>query len=282
MKKWTNLILVSLLAFVFSCSESSLNLVSKNDRSLSEISTKQAEFIKEDIQSTFDKKDRNVEKIVTIDRIGDFSIVEYLYNGNKKGNIALSNLHSSNAKVDAAGGSFKIWCTGPCDCGLEGESGPGNESYTQCKCTDCVMHIEISPNYPNKTNNTSDKYSVSLEDVAAKSFFDTFGKKATKVSVDKIEVDKYNDSNIFTLHYSEGSLKSTVLLITNYTFPNQKQEGPKSPKARLQQEGEPKNFTVDCHGTCDCREKFFPATGAIECTCTDCKMDVTEIKPQQP
>jgi len=262
------LILASLLTFVFSCSESNLNLVSKNDRSLSEISTKQAELIKEDIQSTFDKKDITVEKILAIETVGDVSIVEYLFNGNRKGNIALSNLHSSNVKEDESGGTFKIWCTGSCDCGLEGVSGPGGTSYTQCKCKDCVMHIEISPNYPNKTSN---KYTLSFEDIAANSFFDTFGKKATKVSVDKIEVDKYNDSNIFTLHYSEGSLKSTVLLVTNYVFPTAKQE-----------EEAPKDFTVDCTGTCDCRERFFPATGAVECTCSPCKMEVKEIKPPQP
>lgn len=48
--------------------------------------------------------------------------------------------------------------------------------------------------------------------------------------------------------------------------------------------GEPllanKEYIVDCTGTCDCRERFIPSTGAIECTCSPCEMKITEIEGQ--
>lgn len=34
---------------------------------------------------------------------------------------------------------------------------------------------------------------------------------------------------------------------------------------------------IDCTGSCDCRERYFPSTGASECTCSPCQMDVTDI-----
>lgn len=38
-----------------------------------------------------------------------------------------------------------------------------------------------------------------------------------------------------------------------------------------------KAYTVDCYGSCDCRERWYPGTGAIECTCNDCMMKIVQI-----
>lgn len=87
----------------------------------------------------------------------------------------------------------------------------------------------------------------------------TFGKKL-EVTIMKVEVQQFPEGRIQTIHYkTAGGQKSTYVVIENSTTQ--------------------KKVTIDCYGTCDCRERVIldPATGnptAYECTCAQCKMDV--------
>ena len=275
MKKSITTILFSVFVLLFSCTENSYQSLDGGNNPTN-LSSKQFEYLKNNIENTFKKNEINVEKITAINTIGDseMTIVEYEHDGGKKSNIGLNFLNSTNAKLNVPElpeSSFKIWCTGDCDCALEGIIDPNNpaNSYTQCKCTNCEMHIIITSNYPNANKTNSQ---INIEDIASESFMKTFGKKADKISVTKFGVEKYKDSYIYTIFYSDGSLNSSVLLLTNYIFPNTEEKGARSSVQEL-----PKDFVVDCTGSCDCRERFFPATGAIECTCAPCKMEVTEV-----
>ncbi len=253
-----------LFFFLLSCSDQNLNSSLSTNQDLTSLNSKQIELLKNDIEKSYSKERINVDEITSMKKVGAVSIFEYRYNGNKKGSIGLS-MDNNFSVTDA----YRLWCTGSCDCALEGiidTENPEN-SYTQCRCSDCIMHFEIFPSTPNdRRSKLTNNGKVDIEKIASDSYFNTFGKKANNIKIDRIGIEKYEESYIYRLEYSEGELKSSVMYVTNYVFPNTEQSTA----------GE---FTIDCTGSCDCRERFYPATGSIECTCSPCKMVVT---PQTP
>ena len=75
----------------------------------------------------------------------------------------------------------------------------------------------------------------------------------------KVEIQKFREGSIQTIHYKtpDGQESTYVVIANNATQ---------------------KKVTIDCYGTCECRERvILDAAGnptAYECTCASCKMDV--------
>jgi hypothetical protein len=173
------------------------------------------------------------------------------------------NLESNNEAIEKrADEKYEVSCSGPCDCGLQGIA--GSDGYLQCKCDECKMHVTYSNSkkqlvedgkFPLDTE-------VDIQKVALKSFRNTFSEEPINLKINSIEVNKFNDSDIYQLFYSDDTNReSTVIIYTNYGFAPGGSGG---------------TTTIDCNGSCGCRERFYPKDGSVECTCEPCKMDVSE------
>lgn len=95
-------------------------------------------------------------------------------------------------------------------------------------------------------------------DAAARSAEKTFGQKQ-QVAITKVEIQRFFEGSIQTIHYKTArGQESTYVVIENTSMH--------------------KKVTIDCYGTCECRERvILDAAGnptAYECTCSSCKMDV--------
>jgi len=247
----------SLLAMflLVSCAETgtkdSENVSAKNDLKLEQ---KQSNFLINEINLVLGEKIK-IESIGTLQDFGNTTIVEYIYDGGKKGNIGFVDLYDKTGEIREEGG-IRVYCSGSCDCGLEGVL-DGDNTYVQCKCSSCQMHYVNT-----KLTSIEKSESIDFEKIATQSYLDTFGENPEKINIDSFEVEKFENSDIYTLTYSSNSKKSTVMVVTNYSF---------------DKTAELKDFVIDCTGSCDCRERFFPSSGATECTCSPCQMKVTEL-----
>lgn len=94
----------------------------------------------------------------------------------------------------------------------------------------------------------------------------------TKFAINKVTFEYHNDAQ-FSLYYFETStgIQSTVMVVKT---------GKQSIKVGNNLLSEDKEFIIDCTGSCNCRERYYPATGGVECTCSPCQMKVTEIVPE--
>lgn len=147
---------------------------------------------------------------------------------------------------------------------MEGVLDPGGESYIQCKCSDCEMHYE-SKNL--KSNNL--KYN--MVELASKSFFQTFNRKPRNISITKIKSNNYAKANVLTVYYKDDNgNESTFIILNNNKYKSLYYNG-------QQHLVEKDHYIIDCFGSCDCRERFYPKDGSIECTCSPCKMEVKKL-----
>jgi hypothetical protein len=94
---------------------------------------------------------------------------------------------------------------------------------------------------------------------ALKSAEKTFGQR-TNVAITRIEEEQIGNSNVQTIYYRTAKgQESTFIVVQPYS-------------------ATVKKVTIDCYGTCDCRERvILDSQGnptAYECTCSQCKMDV--------
>lgn len=240
---------------LISCSENLNDSEAQQAKDNLKLEKNQNDFIINEINLVFDNK-INVESIESLENFGNTTLVSYKFDGGKLNNIGFVSLYDKTGKFIEEGG-IRVYCTGNCDCGLEGVL-DGDNSYLQCKCSSCVMHYVNT-----KSLSQSQKQQpIDFKQIAENSYLETFCKNAENINIDSFEVDKYENSDIYTLTYSSGAKKSTVMIVTNYSFD----------KVVLG------DFIIDCTGSCDCRERFFPATGATECTCSPCQMKVTQLK----
>ena len=260
------LFFLSIILCSISCASSTAEDMEKgNKNSIENYTSKEITFLKKEIENVLKNRIR-VDKITKITPYKEASLVEYTYDGNKNGSMGFVSLYDNNGKIITQGG-YRIYCTGNCDCGLQGPPEGGSE-YLQCKCSTCVMHYESTSKIG--IENSENVKTYNIEELAEESFQKTFKKKASKIKIESFSVEKYNDSQIYTITYSSDNNISTYIILKNYSFPDDKKTTNKLLK---------KDFVVDCTGNCDCREQFYPATGAIQCSCNDCVMTVKEITP---
>ncbi|GEM_PF-3453246 len=110
-----------------------------------------------------------------------------------------------------------------------------------------------------KSSVTTDgeKKASTLEDKLKQSVLNTFG-EAQSAEITEVTATPFAQGSIYTYEYTtETGAKSSFVVVENVV------RGVK--------------ITIDCTGTCDCRERVIvdPNTGmpsAYECTCNQCKM----------
>lgn len=107
----------------------------------------------------------------------------------------------------------------------------------------------------------------SLSDLIAPNVKAQFG--TSEFTIQELQYEVGNDAKFTSIQYK------TSTGITSYAL--HVKVGKQSIKAGEQTLSAEKEFIVDCTGTCDCRERWYPSTGAVECTCSPCTMKVTEV-----
>ncbi len=143
---------------------------------------------------------------------------------------------------------YKVWCTGNCDCALEGIAG----EYVQCKCSDCKMHYESTDNML-QFGNKSFKFNVNEEILKFNQSWKSEEIAEVQINIISVKQENYSSNSVVYFEYEGPDLQTKSFAVVY----NSETEVA---------------ITVDCTGECDCRERFIPATGAIECTCNPCKM----------
>lgn len=107
----------------------------------------------------------------------------------------------------------------------------------------------------------------SLSELIAPNVKAQFG--TSEFSIEEINYQTGNDAKFTAIQYKTSTgITSYVLHVI---------VGKQPIKAGEQTLSAEKEFIVDCTGTCDCRERWYPSTGAVECTCSPCTMKVTEV-----
>jgi len=273
------LILLLTIVVAISCSQQEESTFDKESRgNMLDLSKKNVLAIKNKIELEIAKT--KISSIKSIKAFGEMYIVDYENIDGKINSVGFENL-INKSKVNTSkvidltvDTGYYIYCTGSCDCHLEGVLDE-NGGYAQCSCSECVMHW--SPKYTgNRANEIKKSYDI--EELAIESYKSTFNETPKNLKVMDMAYTEYKGARIYTFTYiDDKNIPSTFMVVKNYKNPNLVSKSTiKANSSKVQQlDGD---FTIDCTGSCDCRERFFPATGAIECTCSPCKMKVTELK----
>lgn len=152
-------------------------------------------------------------------------------------------------QLSKAQGDYKVYCEGPCDCGLQGTLG----SHVQCKCADCVMIVE-------QTSGSKRVFELSQADLEVP-LVDDFVKwmqqeyPEADVRLQEIQVSSFKEEVATRFEYTVNGYSDDVVIV--------KRDG--------------KKYTISCDGDCDCRSRFTFDPPAAECSCADCVMTVEEI-----
>ena len=163
-----------------------------------------------------------------------------------------------------------ISCIGDdCDCHIEGRIDmDGDDTWSQCSCDGCQMQVTSHP-IEKQSNELLEKRFIDLAELAKQSYTRTFGETNTIVSIKQIEYQKFEKSNIQIFTYEgENNIESTFMIVTALV------DGANVNGIEMQARD---RTVIDCTGSCDCRERFYPETGAAECTCSDCEMIVESV-----
>lgn len=159
-----------------------------------------------------------------------------------------------NKDVKNYSSGYKVWCTGNCDCALEGIAG----EYVQCKCSDCIMHYESTDNIL-QFGSKSFVFNIYEEIFKFNPDWKTDGITENQINIKSVKQENYPNNSILYFEYTGPDLQIKTFAVS---YNSETQDA----------------ITVDCTGSCDCRERFYPQTGAIECTCEPCKMIIGELQ----
>jgi hypothetical protein len=209
----------------------------------------------------------SIKNVVYYDSKGRLlAIIDYLTEEGHEHNIGIEKKYDEAGKIQSEMG---FSCKGSCDCKVGVVKKPDGTLYSaECTCSPCSMTVTV---YESAQRQKSEiKYDI--QSIANRSHLETFNKSDNV----KITDLRYNDSEkalveLYTYENSKGQV-STFMMIrpkTNITTSDNRILAPG------------KTYIVDCKGSCDCRERFLPASGGIECTCEPCTMTVTEVPPAQ-
>jgi hypothetical protein len=249
----------------FSCKKQQLPLSSPNNRELAKSESELLSVVNDMLQMNNDnnpaKKITQIDHYEAANRL--LSIVTYITDKGEEANIGIEKQFDELGKLTAELG-FK--CKGTCSCRIGAVLNPdGSLNYAECTCSPCSMTVTVYP----KAVNSAKKPGIDIQALANKSYAETFNSFENVRIVDL----RYDDNEVATIqHYTYENSKgqqSTFMILkvkTDFTANG----------TTLSKE---KSYEVDCTGTCDCRERFIPANNSIECTCSPCKMKITEITP---
>lgn len=251
-------IAISALILLISCEHNEVSENFENDYNISsEFSSEQQKIVSEHIKNYYgiDNEREKSISLVSTRKFSNFLIVTFKNRKNEIKEIAFKDPKFVNGKFDT---EVNITCSGDCDCSLEGISGGGSDDYIQCKCSECKMHY----------NSGKQSEENNLVDLAKISFTKTFDRTPSNLKITETNIVKHSNATVMTIFYTDDSgVESTFMRVTKYND-TQSSDTDELKTGTV--------ITVDCHGDCDCRERFFPETGAIECSCNSCVMDVID------
>lgn len=198
-------------------------------------------------------------------RSDEFVLVEFDTKNNKNMEFAIQRKFDSQGSLAA---ETYIYCEGSC---TSGEGCGLNFNLTEpksieCSCSGCRM--VYTKNEPQKVTNGNDNQGLILAQESYRKTFKT--NTADDVRIKAVMVTENDKVSIQEVTYADSKGKKSSFILVRA-----KVSGITADGIALV---ENKDFVVDCTGSCDCRERFFPGSGAIECTCSPCKMDVKEVK----
>jgi hypothetical protein len=158
-------------------------------------------------------------------------------------------------------------CKGTCNCQVGASLNPdGTLNYAECTCSPCSMTVTV---YNKSGGSTSNRTSsgIDIQSIANRSHAETFNSFENVAITDlRYEDNEKAAIQIYTYSNSKGQVSTFMILKAKVNF-----------EANGQTFLKEKSYEVDCTGSCDCRERFIPANNAIECTCSPCKMKITEV-----
>jgi hypothetical protein len=176
---------------------------------------------------------------------------------------------NQTANKTAGTDNYKVHCIGNCapnqKCALQGVI-DGKNTYVQCHCDKCKMEVETSKYINDSLINaeTTTLPNGQTEVYFWQSFVDYMESShpGQVYTISGVEIwDDREDQDNYVITYTY-ELESGSISTISYQWD-------RTQKTTQQ---------VDCKGTCDCRERYFPATGALECTCTNtCSMTITKL-----
>ena len=151
-------------------------------------------------------------------------------------------------------------CIGSCStepCGGLFTRKDGEINYMECTCTECILQIiftEVATGQTTETNSTGAIVEVEFIAEFVDFFETTYG--TTNPVVTKVirESKGSNYSVLYEFITPDGDV-TTVMFALN---------------------GGGEKITIDCTGSCDCREKYDISALTAECTCSPCSMSVTK------
>lgn len=179
-----------------------------------------------------------------------------------------TKLNNSKAN-EATTAAIKVSCTGSCTgteevCGMRIQGMP--VEYVECDCEGCSMTFSSIGNIP-----SDQTLSDNFEYVAANadSYFDDNYPNQTIVIASVEFYENSNGSVVIQINYEDdgGTFDNVLTYILDFNA---------SGEMTKKQE-------IDCSGGCDnegetCRERYYPSSGGVECTCEgDCSMTVTHV-----
>ncbi len=243
------------LLLVASCQDKEQLIEPLHSETTPNLSPQQVDDLKQLIVSQLKADDITISEILDIRYVANTHIVRFMGNEQPM-EMGFGSLFEDDGTTISANINYTVYCSWNCDCGLQGS---GN-SYLQCKCNRCQMHIRIQDKSGTPYN---------IQQMATESFVKTFGQQPDQLRLSKFRPVKHDIADVYTIFYmDEHQAESSFMLIANNQYEQLTFQGQKSRKNI-------KKFIVDCTGSCDCRERFFPANQSVECTCSPCQMQVT-------
>lgn len=265
--KFFYLLFFTSLTLLFSCipeQESEVSIDNKTKNYLEEVSDSKQNLLIKKIEKIRYDSENNIKKIEKIKKVGELYLVDYLLKDGSYNNIAIEDLFTSKVlNLVNMNDRTVIYCRGNCGCRLESVLviGDPSQDYTQCSCSPCAMHF--ADDYPDDKKNSKGGEKWNLKDVALDSYSNTFNSKNKSIKIYDILYETHEDVFVSTVFYKDNlGNQSTFMVLENN----------RNSSLGL---GDPVTV-VDCHGECDCRERYVHSTNSTECTCSPCVMDVTE------
>lgn len=261
--KRTLLIIVVLLTTIVSCSKKDSQLLSPGNLELASSKVELLGVVNDILQMTNETdKAREISKIDYYDSKNRIlSIVSYLtVNGNKK----TMGIEKTFDEMGNVASELGFSCHGSCNCQIGVVKNPDGTLYSaECTCSPCSMTVT---GY-NKANQKAQSEGSDVQSLANRSHVETVG-VFENVRITDLRYADYEQAEIQTYTYADSKgISSTFMLL--------------KPKKDFTTNGQTllkeKSYVVDCTGSCDCRERFLPATNGIECTCSPCSMKITEV-----
>ena len=261
MKKITSplysLFFVAICVLAWSCHKNSLLLEATKKVNTTYLSV-------ETIKNAINYKQSSDKSVFEIKNVTDYkkgdtltSIIEYRTKANNERKVAIKSSIEKDGMVIPR---WRIECQGDCSQSSQCQLvGPISE-YLECSsCSGgCAMLVTVLKLQQEAVEN------LDVTRLAEDSYEKTFKEKGLGVKVHSVEFIEDPIAKVYIVSYQDLTGKASTFSILEYKQPYNGRE----PKKKIK---------VDCVGSCDCRERYILGSGAVECTCNECEMYVTEL-----